>query len=262
MAERVDLYRFTEPAASLIWTLTSADIEYSYDAGDGVETYTPTPMGRGKIEQRQEITKANLEVTLDITHELAIRQLSVLSENQLFLTVFSKQGATVGTSWKGRLQSIRPGDTSIILIFESVFTSMKRPGIRARYQRSCRHALYGRGCWLDPANFDAAGTVTAISGDVLTVTGADAQADGYWTGGMLRAPDGTLSYIIAHSGTSITVQRLSYSLRQSVAPFAVTLYPGCDHSRATCAAKFDNSLNYGGFDWIPTKNPLGGSSIV
>ena len=42
----------------------------------------------------------------------------------------------------------------------------------------------------------------------------------------------------------------------------VTLYPGCTKSRAVCKNKFDNLNNYGGFPWIPTKNPFGGSSIV
>jgi len=31
---------------------------------------------------------------------------------------------------------------------------------------------------------------------------------------------------------------------------------GCDHSVSTCAARFDNLANYGGFPFIPTKNPF------
>jgi len=42
----------------------------------------------------------------------------------------------------------------------------------------------------------------------------------------------------------------------------VKIYPGCDRVRATCESKFDNLDNFGGFPWIPTKNPFGGSSIV
>jgi hypothetical protein len=31
---------------------------------------------------------------------------------------------------------------------------------------------------------------------------------------------------------------------------------GCDHSVSTCAARFGNLANYGGFPFIPTKNPF------
>jgi hypothetical protein len=37
---------------------------------------------------------------------------------------------------------------------------------------------------------------------------------------------------------------------------------GCDRTFATCQSKFGNSLNFGGFPWIPVKNPFAGDSIV
>ena len=119
---------------------------------------------------------------------------------------------------------------------------------------------------MDPEDFALDAVASAVANvKTFTVAAAATQPDGYYTGGMLRADDGTLSYIIAHVGSSITIQRLSYSLAEAIAngfPFDVKLYPGCDHSRQTCNDKFDNLLNYGGFDFIPTKNPMGGSSIV
>jgi hypothetical protein len=41
----------------------------------------------------------------------------------------------------------------------------------------------------------------------------------------------------------------------------VTLFPGCDHTLATCSGKFSNTANYGGFPFMPTKNPFGGDPI-
>ena len=138
--------------------------------------------------------------------------------------------------------------------------------MRAHFQRSCRHALYGRGCTLDFADFATAATVNAITGTVLSIPEAAALGDGYLTGGMVQAGDGTLSYVIDHTGTNVTLQRLSYALltqfQDEGAGTAITVYPGCDHSRSTCNTKFANLLNYGGFDWIPDKNPMGGSSIA
>lgn len=266
MATATELYRFSEQASAKIWTFTSGNQAINYDAGEGVEKYVPASISRTDAEVKNEIAKANLDVTISLNNEVGLRWLADNGEKIVSLTIFEREkNGTVNVVWKGRLSSIVPGMNEITLKMESIFTSMRRPGLRARYQRSCRHPLYGRGCRLDPEDFAIAGTVTATTKKTFTIAAADAQVDGYFVGGMLRAPDGALSYIIAHVGSAVTVQRFSFSLQQAVEAgddFDVTLYPGCDHSNATCNAKFANGLNYGGFDYIPSKNPMGGSSIV
>lgn len=263
MTETVDLYRIVMGFS--VWTFTN-DAEQVYNAGEGDETYVKLASSRGTIEQKNEISKAALEINIPIDHPLALVLLTAFVEQVVSVSVFTKRGSTVEISWKGRLVSIKPADANLTLNFESVFTSMKRPGLRARFQRSCRHSLYSRGCNVDLATFAVSGTLSAMTGAALTVAEAALQADGYFSGGMVEASDGTLSYIISHTGDQLILQRVGYTLQTDFAVFGastpVTIYPGCDHTRATCAAKFDNILNYGGFDWIPTKNPMAGSSIV
>jgi uncharacterized phage protein (TIGR02218 family) len=246
---------------SLLWTMTAGpDVEYNS------EIYEETPIKRNGIEQKNEISKATLEVSIPIDHPIALNLLTTYTEEVMTITIFTKIDAVYETSWKGRLASIKPADESLTLNFESVFTSLRRPGLRARFQRSCRHALYGRGCGLDFADHAVPATITSITGTTLVVPEAALQASGYYTGGMIAAADGALSYIISHTGSSLVLQRVSYSI---LSEFAITgsgtpvnLYPGCDHARSTCIGKFNNLLNYGGFDWIPNKNPMGGSSII
>lgn len=266
MATQTELYRFTEQGSTEVWTYTSGDTEVTYDAGDGDEDYAPVSIARTEVESRSEMARANLDVTVALTNLAALRWLADNGENIVSLTIFERDRlGAYSVAWKGRLVAVIPGMDSITLKFESIFTSLRRPGLRARYQKSCRHALYGRGCTLDAEDFADAGTCTAAADRVVTVTEAAAQTDGYYTGGMLRSPDGVLSYIIDHVGADLTVQRMSFSLQAAIDggfPFAVTIYPGCAHDRATCNTKFANLLNYGGFDFIPQKNPMGGSSIV
>ena len=45
-------------------------------------------------------------------------------------------------------------------------------------------------------------------------------------------------------------------------PVLVDIAPGCDLRAATCAVKFGNLANFGGFPEIPGRNPFGGTSIV
>lgn len=263
MATKTELYRFSEQNSATIWAFTDGNEEVTY----GGDTYVPASISRSEAEVKNEISKANLSVQMSLNNEAGLRWLSDNGEKIVTLTIFERdKGGAFNVVWKGRLASIAPGMTEITLKMESIFTSLRRPGLRTRYQRSCRHALYGRGCYIDPEAFDLAGTATAVTAvKTFTIAAAATKPNGYFIGGMLKAADGTLSYIINHVGNQITIQRLSYSLAQEIEggfPFNVTLYPGCDHTRQTCNDKFNNLLNYGGFDFIPTKNPMGGSSIV
>lgn len=262
----VDLYRIV--VGSTVWRLTSAAKTQTHTTGPGgaVENYDPAAIGRGGVQTRSEMSKASVEVRLDLSHALATDLLSRWAEQPTTLTIYSKRTLATDVVWKGRLANIVPGDASVTLTFESIYTSMRRPGLRARFQKTCRHALYGRGCKVDPADFETPGTLASITGRTVVVAAAATKPDGYFSGGMIAAPDGTLSYVSEHVANALVLGRVSSALRIAFAATgvatAVKLYPGCDHSYATCRDKFDNDDNYGGFDYIPTKNPMGGSSIV
>ena len=36
----------------------------------------------------------------------------------------------------------------------------------------------------------------------------------------------------------------------------VDVFAGCDHTVDTCDQKFDNVINYGGWPYVPSKNPF------
>lgn len=256
-----ELYRFVEGVN--VWTVTSADSEETHNT----ELYTPATVGRNNIESKNELSKANIQVSFDIDSPIARRWLNEVVDDVVTLSIFSKEDGLVEIIWKGRLMSVHPGTTDIKLLFESVFTSLRLTGIRKRYQRSCPYILYGRGCSLDKANFEEAGTVTAISsnGVTLTVPEAAGFASGFFIAGMIKVADGTFRFITNHSGSTITLIRPVNSLVADFAEFgntAISLYPGCDRSKEVCNNKFNNLNNYGGFAFIPTKNPFAGGSLL
>ena len=259
----LELFRIVEGTQS--WFLTSADEDYEY-LGDN---YVATTMGRSEPENKNELSKANLEVKLNIDHELARRHLRTVVDATVGLTVFSINGLDVDVIWKGRLAKVKPDVAHVDLIFESIFTSLRRPGLRARFQRNCRHSLYGRGCRLDKADWGVAAEVTAAPNRVtFIVPEAALEADGHYATGMIEAPDGSLRYIIRHLGNQITTIRNADSVFDgfhdpgSGGTLAVTLYPGCDRTRVRCNDFFNNLPNYGGFPFIPLRNPMDGSSII
>lgn len=256
----VELYRFVQD--SVVNTFTSADHDIVYMA----ETYSAIPIGRSKIESRNELSKANIDVTMGINNTVARGWMNAQSELPLVLTIFQQSDLGTDVIWKGRHAATKPRVADIQFSFESIFTSLRRPGLRARFQRNCRHALYRRGCGLNMATFAEVRLATAISANGLVVTIPTAAADpaGDYFTGILEAADGTLRFITAHSGASITLTRAISSLVTALGSGSVnvTLYPGCDRSRARCASRFSNLARNGSFPFIPIRNPFDGSSIV
>lgn len=270
---RKELYRFVE--GSNVWTLTSADSDESYNG----ETYISTTIGRNEAESKNELSRANIEVSLDIDNPMARRWLRQIVDAVVTLTIFRKDldTSSVVVVWKGRLASVKPDVSAITLVFESIFTSLRRSGLRKRYQRSCPHVLYGRGCLLNKNDWATAGRMTAIATNGLAITVPEAASfqDGYFTAGMVEAPDGTLRFVTNHVGSTLTLIRPVDSLGEAFSQSGygvnyggfyggvpVNIYPGCNRSKETCQSKFGNLNNYGGFPFIPLKNPFGGSSIV
>lgn len=253
-----ELFRIVEGAT--VTTVTSSDKSVTYSS----ETYTPVAIGRSQVEAKNELSRANIEITLGIDNAIAQRYMNSIVDTVVTLTVYEQQDATTTVLWKGRLSAVKPLESTVKLIFESVFTSLRRPGIPARFQRNCRHILYGRGCRLNKEDFDIAGTATAVSGSVVTVGAAASYPDGYFLGGMLEAPDLTLRFIVSHSGNQIGLIRKIDSLTTAIGggPQSVRLFPGCDRSREVCLTRFNNLNNNGSFPFIPTRNPFGGSTFA
>ena len=252
-----ELYKIVEGSTSYFLTSSDSDIEYLGD------TYISTAIGRSEAEIRNELARSNLEVSLSIDHELSQRYMTSINEDIVSLTIFTDDGEDIFVTWKGRLASVKPEGAKMKLIFESIYTSLRRPGLRRRFQRNCPHVLYGRGCKADMSIFEESSTATAVAGSIVTCPAADGFADGYFVGGILKAPDETMRFIVSHVGTQIGLAREIESLTEAISGGVqnVKLYPGCDRTREMCNDRFLNILNNGSFAFIPIRNPFGGSSF-
>jgi hypothetical protein len=151
----------------------------------------------------------------------------------------------------------------LTVTFENVFSANRQIGARPLFQRTCRHTLYGPRCKMNIDDFKLAVTVTAISADgtTLTISGVDGRN---YASGVLILPDGTYRYIVTGLGNTFTIIRGSDVLNEAFAsgPVAVYIAPGCTQQMSTCQGVFNNLNRFGGFPWIPVKNPMAGSSIT
>jgi uncharacterized phage protein (TIGR02218 family) len=264
LASTIYLYQFAQGDLGT-YRFTSQGEEVTH-AGD---QWIPEAISHGEVSVSGEIPRDTLSIKLPRNNEMAYRVLAEDPGVTTSVTIYRGHEATPEdfiVYWRGRVLSAQASKESITLKCESIYTSMKRSGLRGRFQRSCRYSLYGDGCNVDRDAFeDGPFTVAAAAGAVVTVTGADGQVDGYYNAGILQYGP-VLRYITSHVGNAITlirpIEQIEIDLAASPGDVQVSLFPGCDKTRITCNDKFNNLENFGGFPWIPLRNPFGGSSIV
>jgi uncharacterized phage protein (TIGR02218 family) len=269
------LYQFIE--GEQIWRFTSRASDWISAASEGGDLiWEAAAISHGDVVQCSEIERGRLELNLPLSHAFAARFLAPLGNTPVTLTIFRGHEQVLGETvahWKGRIVGAEAEGARLILSAESIFSTLRRAGVRAKYQRICRHALFRRGCGLDVMQYWLPGEVTAIAGANLIVPAAAGSPEGWYRGGVLRF-GAQLGFITGHAGATITLSRLMPEIATALAnpaldpatgaplPIVLEIAPGCDLRAETCAAKFGNLLNFGGFPAIPGRNPFGGSSIV
>ena len=251
----VELYLFVQ--GTQFWRFTSAAEPVTYL---GVE-YTPSSLSRDRVKQSQDVMKDSLKLQFPRGDAFANQFLGFAPDLVTTVTVFRGHAGDneFRPYWKGRVVAASASGNAIDVACESVFSSIRRPGLRARYELTCRHALYSARCGVVLEAYQVNGTASAVSGVTITVLAALGYADGYFTGGMIKGPDEATRFITSHVGSTLTLQRPMNTLGVGV---GVRIYPGCNHLMGACKDKFGNLDNYGGFPWIPTRNPYDGRSIV
>ena len=257
----IELYKFAD--ANTIWYYTSADRDIEYDG----HTYLSTTIGRGEIESKASVQRENIEVTFAVDNPMARGFLQYIPDTVVTLVIFIQSDAGTFVGWKGRLGAVKPEKSAIKLVCESIYVSLKRTGLRAQYQRQCRHMLYSPGCGVVKSAYAVTATAISCEGYRLVLSAAPgSEPVGFYTGGVLDF-NGAMRGIINHdTSNGMDLADIFPALRAAIADnpggVSVTLYPGCDRSKDTCRTRFMNFENYGGFPEIPLRNPMDGRSIT
>jgi len=254
----VELYDFSISGTHYRYTSSDGDVSY------GGNTYTAAPISRNAIEATSETARMALEIACDRSLGVLALFSTIPPEDIVGVTLLrlhAGDGEAV-TMWIGRVLNVTWDLANAQIHCESVYTSLKRNGLRRLYQKSCPHVIYGVGCTLNRASFVANKTVTTVTGNSLVIADMSAFADGYFAGGYLEweRTTGVFDRRAIRSQIAGTVV-ISFQIPGLVSTETVQLYPGCDHTISTCTTKFSNVLNYGGMPYFPDKNPFSGTPI-
>lgn len=246
------------------WYYTSADRDIAYLGS----TYKPVPCGRSELQPTSDPSKSDMTFTFPRDVEVGeVFRIQPPSE-VVSMTVFARHisDSEFVTVWKGRIVDCQWEAQYVKLIGESVFSSLRRPGLRRRYQYQCPHALYGTKCRVDREIWKEIHALTGVSGILIQVNGAVGKPDNYYAGGYVTW-ENNLNQNIEKRMVRSSIGATGILELASI-PIAlaggdmVTLYPGCDHTLGPGGCgRFDNEENFGGTPFIPNKNPFGGTAI-
>lgn len=122
---------------------------------------------------------------------------------------------------------------------------------------SCDAVLGDARCGIDLAGspgLAVAGVVTAVAGRRAFTATALAQAAAHFTAGEVHftsgANEGIRMEVKTHSAGGVFALQLALPFDLAVSD-TFTVVPGCDKTKATCIAKFNNVLNFRGFSFVP-----------
>ncbi len=255
----VELYEFM--VGTQTYRYTSAKEDKTPSVNDGL-VYTSDHITRTDIAQTSEINKDGITIQLHRTNAVALLYQGRPPDQTNVITVRRYHEAGVAeedvvTIWAGRVLGCSFDGSIATLTCESTATSMKQAGLWRQYQASCPHVLYGTKCSVAKATHELHTTASVVTGDVIEAVGASVYPDDYFTGGFLNwlGADGNLQsrMIFAHDGEELT---LDWAVEDMAVTDDLWIYPGCKHTMSDCFGKYINIANYGGFPFVPSKNPF------
>ncbi|ACK51966.1 conserved hypothetical protein [Methylocella silvestris BL2] len=174
-----------------------------------------------------------------------------IQRDRSFLTSWSEEPVGTVTLFKGRVGAIDSvGRTTAQIMVNSDLILLDIDMPRNLYAPNCQHVLYDSGCSLVRNAFGTNGAAEAGSTNLVI----------NWSGASSVYAQGTLTFISGlNTGVSANVKRatstaltVAYPLPNAPAPGdAFRVYRGCDHTRTTCASRFNNLANFRGFPYVP-----------
>lgn len=249
-----------------VWTYASAPAAdggaWTYDGED----YAPIAMD---VEALAQGGREAPEQALSVPTDLPVVDLFRGSPPSLRVTMTMRRihvGDVDGEApvlWVGPIVTVsnmRDGSTKIV----SRMRGLKRGGLRCTWGRGCQHVVYGPGCGAIKATMAVARTVTAISGNEITLDTVS-PSEGYFDGGIVEWDAdglGTLESRTIEREVSSGVYRLFGRADWFTVGMAVTLYPGCDYTAETCDTRFAALADYDGIDFMPGKSPFDGTALI
>lgn len=253
-----------------IYDLTFASSEYRYTSNQvdvvvEANTYAAIPISRGRINRTIEKgSEGKLEIVLPGDTPFVTAFALSSAGSRAFVTVRRYHRDDPATEviliYKGTIQTVRfeANGRRAVLQARALTSAEGRTVPRMTFQGLCNHMLYSTQCGVNKDLFKHILYVQSVSSDgkTLTVLGAGALGADYFENGYCEFGS-DFRMVTAQDGASNNDLHLMVPFATSPIAQWLTFYAGCKHRLSDdCNTKFSNAVNFGGFPYVPTKNPF------
>ena len=249
----IELYEFTIGAEVIRYTSAENDHIPPFNAN----TFFSRAISRNNPSVTTEDRRQTLELMLPTDDDLARRFIDVPPgpEVTLEVTRYHVGDTEAYIIWQGKIIGAAYTQEGGACMLSGVTdeAAFSRPIPRFKYQGLCNHVLYDTLCTVVRTSFKYTAVVSAVVGNTITVTGLSANGADWAVGGYVDNGASDFRMVVDQSGDTLT---LFLPFGTSPLGSSVDVYAGCDHTIDTCNTKFTNSVNYGGFPFVPTFNPF------
>jgi hypothetical protein len=223
--------------------------------------FTPLPITRSAVETNSLVDGGmTMDFTLPFNNLLAKRYAYTISPRELNVTVYRvHEGDDYATDYKiewfggGAVEFNTNGDWTTIKTGSKFQTALNGNLSAAYFQRLCNHVLFDDRCKVDADSFKATATVIKLQGQVITVDNDGFDNSALVGGQMTITRTGEKQAIILNTDNVLRIGMVPVDI---VVGDTLDLFRGCNHFRlGDCKNVYNNVVNYGGFDFIPVKNP-------
>jgi uncharacterized phage protein (TIGR02218 family) len=247
-----------------LFQFTTQDSFFRYTGADEAKifsgvTFAPEAIAHTEPSQGVELKSGTLKVTVPLSNPVAQQFLAYMPSTPMFLTIYRAHDGDPDNEtvvyWQGKVTKAAFYDYCELNCAPEQ-EDLKRPIPNQRYQPQCNRILFSPDCTVNKLSFRVAATLTSVNGAVIQAAAFATQPNGYFNGGYIEL-NNERRMILNHAGNTLTLIAPVNDLTVGTQVFA---YPGCNQQfNGDCVQKFNNGVNFFGFEWIPTNNPFVGS---
>lgn len=277
----VELYQLTL-VTSDVYYLANLETDVPSHAALGGVTWQAFPVKRDEAQfgarldvDEMTVAVANREVTLASSATplslLAVRGVLDGAEVKMFLTDLTDPGGGRATHSVWKIQAAEADRAQVTLRLESVLADFQSMTPRRTWQEQCTWSLFSEWCALSRGAYTVygrvhgSGTTTEHLQFTVSSVGASVPATipGSWfdigqarftsgaAAGLRRTIRVQSASVVASTGEVGGLDLLTALPVTPASGDALNCVPGCNKTLDTCEVKFSNTLNFGGFLYIP-----------
>lgn len=162
---------------------------------------------------------------------------------------------------KGYLGEVEIKDNAFSAEYRSL-TQKLQQNVGKYYTAECNAQLGDARCTVNLASFTSVGTITSVTTSQIFIDSSfiGSQSNDYYNYGLITFTSGLNSGISRevkdyNDATGEITTFLPFPYTVSISD-SFSVYAGCDKRKATCISKFNNVINFRGFDMIPGQNQI------